>query len=268
MKIQLFSDQLRESLEKQITKLDTDRNDLVRIGQLVTIIRDTVRELKVFTGTYVFADQDEEIDFFKRIKPGFVSLFIFYRKLFALALFGSFRDQAARLENYQTILGKLERYTLKHGQLYEYWITGSTDLDTQYFVRGRISHRVIDADDQFTTGYDVKLAKLMANENLRKHILSLMSRGQQPQTKKFDLTWTAPKLGLIELLYALHLAKAVNKGGADIKVIAEALQYIFNVDLGNFYRKFQDFKFRKVDSTRFLDELKTTLQEHIDEGNK
>lgn len=267
MKIQFFSDQLRESLEKKLSKLTSDRNDLVKQGQAVNLIRDTIHDLKTFVASYTFRDSAEEVQFFKNLKPQFVSVYLFHRKLFALALFDSFRDQAARLVNYQEQLNKLERYTLKNSQYYEYWITGSTDLDSQYFLRGKSTHRVIDADEKFTTGYDTKFAKLIANEHFRKHILSLIAGSQKVEAQSFGLTWTADKVALIELIYALHSTKAVNKGDADIKVLAKAFESIFSISLGNFYRKFQDFKFRKDNPARFLDDLKTNLIRKIDESD-
>lgn len=266
MTIQLFSDTLRESLNKQISKLTTDPGDLIKIGQAINIIRSAVRELKVFTNGYQFTDEQEEVNFFKNLKPDLVSQYLFHRKLFALAVFDSFRDKAARLENYQIVLNKLERYTFKNQQYYEYWITGSSYLDAQYFLRGKMTHRIIDADDQFTTGYDVKFAKIMANERFRKYIITLLESSSGNKTAEFGLTWTAQKSALIELLYALHSSNVLNKGDADIKVIAKAFETIFNVSLGNFYRKFQDFKFRKENLTMFLDELKINLVRRIEES--
>ena len=41
------------------------------------------------------------------------------------------------------------------------------------------------------------------------------------------MTWTGSKVGLTELLFALHYQGAFNNGAADLKEVAEYLEYVF-----------------------------------------
>jgi hypothetical protein len=78
------------------------------------------------------------------------------------------------------------------------------------------------------------------------------------------LTWTAPKGGLIELIYAFQSHGVFNGGDADIRMIAEYFQRTFNVNLGNLYRRFQEIRIRKKSRSFFLDQLRDKLIERMD----
>jgi len=89
-----------------------------------------------------------------------------------------------------------------------------------------------------------------------------VSKFQEGPKKK--LLWTAPKAALIELLYSLHSAGVFNDSNAEIGQIARYLQTAFGVDLGNYYRAFQEIRIRKSGRTNFIDMLKKKLVERMD----
>jgi hypothetical protein len=78
------------------------------------------------------------------------------------------------------------------------------------------------------------------------------------------LRWTAPKVALIELIYALHASGVYNNGNTDLKRIASAFERFFQVDLGNFFNAFQEIRIRKKNRTVFVDRLKETLIRRMD----
>jgi hypothetical protein len=59
------------------------------------------------------------------------------------------------------------------------------------------------------------------------------------------LKWTASKASLIELLYALQTSGSFNNGSIDLKSLATSLENLFDIDLGNYYRVFQEIRIRK-----------------------
>ena len=80
-----------------------------------------------------------------------------------------------------------------------------------------------------------------------------------------NLHWTAKKIDLIELIYALHESKVFDNGNADIKEITHVFEKAFQIDLGdNITRSFIDIKNRKTDQTRFLNQLQATLETKIE----
>ena len=79
-----------------------------------------------------------------------------------------------------------------------------------------------------------------------------------------NLQWTSSKSALTELIYALHYNQVINNGNADIKEIALAFQQILHFDMGDFYKIFSEIKSRKNSRTKFLDDLSSGLQSHMD----
>ena len=79
------------------------------------------------------------------------------------------------------------------------------------------------------------------------------------------LTWTDDKVALVELIYAI--TKSVNNGKGTTKMIAACFEFIFQVDLGNFYNTLSDINLRKRNVTRYLDTLPKNLLEILNRLN-
>lgn len=245
-------------MKERLEEFDADQNEILKVGHALTFIREIITELKQFSSTYKFASESEEVTFFKEVKPVFLSQFFYYKKIFALKLFDSFKDVKTRQANYYKILQQLERFVQKNLEFYEYCMTNTTYLDKHYFTLNQQNHKSIDRDEKFSTGYDTKLAKILATELLKKYILELLKKSQADRSTDTSttLTWTGSKTDLIEIIYALHSADVFNNGTANIKVIASAFEDVFNISLGDYYRTFQDMRIRKRSQTPFLDILK------------
>lgn len=265
MNILTFSNQLESRMKERLAQFNADQDEIVKVGQALTFIRETIAELKQFAGAYKFNSESEEIKFFKEIKPVFLSQFFYYKKVFALRLFDSFKDAKTRQANYYNVLKQLEKFVQKNLEFYEYCMTNTTYLDQHYFTRNRQPHQSVDRDEMFTTGYDTKLAKILANELLKKHILELLKKLEVDRSTEASstLTWTGSKIDLIELIYALHSTDVFNNGTVNIKVIASAFEEVFNIRLGDYYRTFHDMRIRKRSQTPFLDQLRSRFEHRL-----
>lgn len=86
----------------------------------------------------------------------------------------------------------------------------------------------------------------------------------------FEMHWSRPKIYLIELIYALEAVGAVNQGSASIKQLVSAFEMLFQTDLGDVYGAAFRHSFMKAKArtnpTPFLDELKSSLLNRIEEG--
>lgn len=265
MDILTYSKQLESRMREQLEEFNADQDEILKVGHALTFIREIIAELKQFASTYKFTSESEEIKFFKEIKPVFLSQFFYYKKVFALRLFDSFKDAKTRQANYYKILQQLERFVQKNLEFYEYCMTNTTYLDKHYFTRNKQTHKSIDRDEKFSTGYDTKLAKVLANELLKKYILDLLKKSQTDRSSDIysALIWTGSKTDLIELIYALHSVDVFNNGTANIKVIASAFEDVFNISLGDYYRTFQDMRIRKRSQTPFLDTLRGSFTNRL-----
>ena len=138
-----------EGLQKRIKEIDAsapEEADVMRNGKALSAIQGIITELKQFTVKYAFKDAKEEIRFFKEIKPVLLSQYFYYKKIFGVVLFDSFRDRRSRIENYYRILQKLQNFARKHQAFYEYCMAGSTYLDSNYFTRNSQNLSDVDQD--------------------------------------------------------------------------------------------------------------------------
>ena len=70
------------------------------------------------------------------------------------------------------------------------------------------------------------------------------------------------------MLYALQSTGSFNNGSIGIKDLANELQSLFNVDMGNYYRAFQEIRIRKSSRTSFMDQLKNRLIKRMDDSDE
>jgi RteC protein. len=264
MDITTYCENLNSRMQERLILMGQDAGDLVKISQTLTFLRGLIGELKSFVRTYRFTSDMEEVRFFKEQKPTIVVQYLYYKKVFAVRLFDSFNDATARANNYSAELRRMEVFIRKNVSFYEYCLSGSTYLDKEYFQRGSSAVPLLTFDETFSTGYDGKLAKILANELLRTHVNSLQARNASSNAAS-TLTWTGTKTDLIELVYALQAAGVVDQGNATIKTIACTMEAAFNITLGDTYRVFQDIRIRKKSQTPFIDLLKKSIMERLND---
>ena len=163
---------------------------------------------------------------------------------------------------------KCQKYLSDNKEFYQYYRRGGTFLDLQYFVREQggailnLNNNYIVADTKFHTRHDSTLAFVIANMMfiafLQNEIQKLEKNTEQEGSTS-HLMWTANKVDLIELIYALHSSGVVNSGNAGINEMASVCEQIFNVSLGDCYRAFVEIRSRKINQTKFIDRLKESL---------
>lgn len=257
-----FAKELEVKMDSELEIVESSHDDSTRTGAAHGRMRELICRLKEFVRTYQFHDQQEEIQFFKQVKPVLVSKYIYCETIVTIQIHTSYQDQERRNGYYENILRRLERFTSRNEQFFKYYLSGSSHLDHYYFVRKKYTTKNLNVDNTFTTGYDMKLAKILAHEIIIKHIRSL-----NKSVEATGLTWSGSKTDLIELIYALHSVGCVNKGAASIKQIAMCFESLFNIKLNDYYRSFLDIKLRKGPHMGFIDSMRLKYLAKIkDEG--
>lgn len=80
------------------------------------------------------------------------------------------------------------------------------------------------------------------------------------------LHWTAPKVALVELLYAIQASGACNDGKTTLKELKTSFENNFQINLGQYSKTYLEIRSRKaIEKTQFLDQLKKDLLEKIDQ---
>jgi len=266
MDIITFSEELQLRL-KAIGNLNPGEGDLLRLGKAVSDIREIIFELKQFTVKYSFRDVDEEVQFFKEVKPVFLSQYAYYRKMFSVLFLNSFQDREGQIHNYYKVLKRLQAFAVKNQAFYEYCMSGATYLDQNYFTRRGATPSSVALDEKFSTGYDLKLSKILAHELMKEYIIDALRklRDDKASPAGQDLTWTDSKVSLIELIYALHTSGVFNHGKSDLKQVVRSFEELFSIELGNYARVFSEIRIRKSGQTNFLDHLRGRLGRLIED---
>lgn len=264
--------------------LESTVEDVSKKSESAIILSKTnLKNLRDIILSSSFKSPDEEIHFFKHIKPRVYSKLIYYVKLFNIECKrprGISKSQKKYLD-YE--INKLQVYFNDNLEFYQYYRRGGTSLDNQYFLRGKADIRLHSdnfhffTDEQFSTSHDSAVATILAYDmliiHLKKEIDKLVNSNNMETNvnayqKQSQLFWTGNKVDLIELIYALHSSGAVNSGTADIKEMAAAYEQMFNIDLGNYYHTFVEIRSRKSNNTKFLDKLKKSLLKRYEDSDE
>lgn len=263
-------------LETVIGDLEIDADcSILRIETVIYLIIDCLSELKEYVLRAGFKNEQEEIHFFKYQKPTIVSKLIYYNAIYKIET--KKPNETKALERYlNDELKKLKRYFDNNLEFYKYYRTNNSFIDEKLFVRGKHDIKLsldtyyFEADHNFSTSHDYKVAKIIANDliqvYLEDQLYSTSHTGKSKDQQK--LKWMGSKVAMIELIYALHYQGVFNNGNNDIRVIAKYFETTFNIDLGNFYQTFLELKTRKINRTKFLDELRDGLLKKMDEQDE
>lgn len=252
-------------------------NMLQKSERSYAIARQVLNEIKSFILNYSFKDPEEEIRFFKEIKPEFTKELIYHREVYEIEAAKPVGNTEMIVRHYQTAIERVRLYFDRNQEFYNYYQRDKSDLDEMYFLRNNDHSHIdntVEIDQRFCTVHSQKLSKLQAFELVNNYLQRCIYQLENPtggipeqNGRKFKSLWTDSKVALIELAYALYAHGSVNFGKGDIKDIITDLEIIFNIEVGNFYRTFQNMRIRKKNSTPFLDGLKLSYERKIDEYN-
>lgn len=228
-----------------------------------------------------FKKPQDEIDCFKSIKPKLHSEVIYFRGILIAQQNLPLGSNEIKINYLNNHLARFHVFFEENKEFIRYSRSELTFLDDHFFIREKAqTHRTYEddfaeVDFRWNTGYDIILAKCMAFEKLEHQIMHELFRIQHmeeteftpiiPQTNsKKVLKWTESKTSLVELIYALHSASALNNGQTDLKTITEVLQDLFQIELGDHYKIYHELKSRKIQRTKFLNNLTETLNRRME----
>jgi hypothetical protein len=278
-----FSESLLAALEQQIATIyRADDKPIMHAQKAIKVTVNTFEELKTFVIKYTFNSKDEEIEFFKNIKPKVASKLIYYNEIYNIEINKPSGSNKAVKKYYAKEQTKLKDFYYSNKDFYKYYRSGSNSLDKKYFLRRKHDIRLtldssyFQSDYSFATSHDFKVAQILAHQDLQKYIEAKLSKLQnsdkkipnQPQNTS-PLKWTGSKVALVELMYALHNEGVLNHGNLSLNETAKNMEVLFNIELGQFNRIFSEIKKRKtIETTSFLDNLKQNLTKKIQDADE
>lgn len=223
-----------------------------------------------------FKSQWEEINFFRNIKPYILSKLIYHNKIFRIQTACPVDGGKMYASYFSEQIKELKQEYREHiynSDFYRYYRSGRTDRDETYFRLGNINFHdglnsfVFEIDPLFSTYYDNKVARIIANELLYTYILQKINDDEMADFSARDISdsilWTDTKNALIELIYALYANSSLSDGKIGIRKISLALERMFQISLGDLHHSFHRMKYRAGSRTAFLDQLKSSLEEYM-----
>lgn len=277
-----FSDKIRFKIntEIEISCVDSDVSSDKAL-YMINFIRPLFEELREFIHKYNFQDNEEEIDFFKNIKPLILSKLIYYNDIYTLELRKPNGSKEVLKEYYKKKQMAITEFCNANLDFYQYYRSKATHLDKYYFLRGHENYQLchncgmFDKDPLFSTCCDHRVAKMLAYDMLEIYLqqrLQELERKEVIENSRASLPdnpfqWTGTKISAIELGYAIHAAGVLNNGNADIKEIMTYIEASFKIDLGDYYRAYLSMRNKKKDRTSFLTSLIVKLLRKMDEDD-
>lgn len=253
--------QLLAQIDLEIDEIDLYGYDIIETSlSMVHRLRNILIDLKNQLQTYVFASKEEEISFFKNQKPELLGRLLYFYKIYRIETQCPTGSNEVIKHHINMELDSLTYFFNRNLNFYQYYRSNSTIYDEYYFIRGKTDIRLcidsaqFDKDPNFSTGYDYKVAKILANEMLRIYLNkklqkleneSYIEKQQHSINSKTPVRFTGKKAALIELGYALVSSGDINHGNIEIKEFMNFLSSMFNIDLGGYYDAYIAMKERR-----------------------
>lgn len=264
--------QLGEELELKITEVYNDDGDIVKIAEKSLILIDeTIRKLKEMISLHHFENIAEEVHFFKKLKPQFISKFIYYSTILDIESHKPNAGSKALKKYYEAEQEKLKTFYSEHSEFYSYYRREATYLDHKIFVRNsydlkmKLSLGFYNFDTSFTTSHDHFIAKFIANKQFDLYLKRQIENVSDNVSAKVisPLVWSSSKVGLIELVYALYHMRCFNGGNIELSEVIKFVEKSLDTDLGNFHKTVFEIRNRKQGPTKFLNLISENLNQHF-----
>jgi hypothetical protein len=270
-----------QSLLIQLDEESTDNQQpLYWLSSCIEKIRHSIMELENYIKENPLSNTEEEILYFKQIRPMFCAQLIYYTETFNLERALQLIDKNEWLCYLKDEMKMIPRFFKKNNFLHEYYRLGLSELDHLYFTRKASAKSLLLPEFptlEFTAAASTSyiFAKIMAYEKLREHIqfkLNELEPAGNIETAmngdKNKLKWTGETINLVEMAYGLWLTGQINNGNVSITEIIEWLESRLGVRVGRAYRRWTEISRRKILSpTKYLDQMRSELIKRIDQEN-
>lgn len=265
-----FTSCLKKEIDTKIEQIEcSEISMMTKSLEASHILTEAFKQLKAFILSYNFKDEEEEIFFFKDVKPKLCSRLIYYRKVYNIEMDRPAGTDKQR-EYLSEILEGINKYNCKRLDFIRYYRSCSSHLDAFYFLRNKPDmeqyletfHHEFDSD--FSTNCDFKVSKILANDMLSAYLMQEMEllndNGIKANSFGFPatkVTWKGSKAELQEQIISWDSAGAF--GDVPLTQLHNYIQSVFNIQLdSNLSRVLDDLKIRNT-PTPFIDKLKDTL---------
>lgn len=275
---QLYKNLLLSIDKEEKTASRNSKSVICEAYHMLSFLRELLTEIKAEVLANGFASAQDEIVFFKCVKPQILGKLIYYNKFIILESNAPQTDELLQLYYAEQLklLNKEFKKDIGASEFYKYYRSGRIDKDETFYRLGNINFYeglnsfFFEVDTEFSTQYDYKIAKIISFDLLHNYVCSKLGKRDEfgkdavSSVENSDFSWTDSKNALIELIYALHISGSVSHGRAGIKRITKLFEELFEVNLGDIHHAFHQMKFRAGEKASYLVFLKTSLEQYMD----
>lgn len=224
-----------------------------------------------------FANQEDEIHFFKHIKSKPLQYLVYYTEVRKCELRLPQLGKKPKLRFLREQRQRINRFFSKHLEVRHYLLEGGKDMDAIYFLlngRRYFSLRLdyhYHQDTLFETSHDVLFSTIQGMERFGRYLME-----KEQQIKKVlsisghrhigtPFNFTLPPTAAMELIYALREAKAINHGNFEIKAFTDFFCSTFDIEIKDPYALFGQISNRKKQRAKYLQQMPDALLNFLDE---
>lgn len=239
------------------------------------MIEQYVMELKAWMLSHEFESLTEEVEVFKYHAPEIFAALIYYRKLKTLHNRMNAINRSMQKKYLRRELKKINFFFTTNHELFIYYTKELNDRDQSLFIRNVNDNMYVTDDYAFLMDHrfcplaTYKIAKMKAYQKLEADIINCLKNKETSlltqQPDQANVHWTASKSAATELVYGLFASGVFNSGQAKLKEIIAVFERSFHLSLDGYHRSYQDLKMRKKSRTSFLSDLRTQLENKMDE---
>jgi hypothetical protein len=249
-----------------------------RYNASVVLVNKAVADLKVQLKKNEFASQEEEVSFFKEIRPKILAHKLRVSVEYNISVNEPIGTTEVLINYFEEAIKGFQSLFKLNSFYYQYYRNHFSELDHLYFIRNA-DHSLIplpeitDTEHNDTTPMSDLFAKFIAFEQVNQMIIyrisSLMNNPAAIRTEsEVELRWTGEVINIVELAYGIWLTGQVNNGNASLNQIVRWFEANLKVNIGIAQRKFSEISRRKrLSITKFIDQMRTAIHGKIDQIN-
>lgn len=253
----------------------SDSSLTAQIRQQVETAFSYLCRLKAKMLDYSFPDAQDEISFFKQIKPKFSALLIYYSAIERIELTKPGGSPVNLKNYYQRELKAVGRFFEANREIYAYYRSEKDHLDHLLFLRGQadpprwLCKIHVDHDERFSTAADYIFANIRAKEQIARYLENALSGLDfHPFDEDEPTNWTGESIDLLEVAYGWFYTGQINHGKAEIGIIVRKLEKVFNVNIGRPARRLSEIRQRKrLSRTKYIDKMAKAIQNRLDDDD-
>lgn len=278
--IQKFSEKLYQKLERELEQIAIEVSDpLLKMKTALKPIAFALKQLRNFLNENPFSAKEDEIRFFKYIKPNFYCWQIYFTELYTIESRIPVGETKVQVEHFRKELLYIERFFSQYQFHYQYYKLNANELDDLYFIRGVEIQSVLlpelpEPDSNFSTNSDYLFAKMKAYDMLKDWLENKIMEIKNPDSKNLNtvdtkLKWTGDTINLLEIAYGWYFTGQINDGKANIIDIVKTIEQVFKVNIGRPYRRLSEIRQRKrLSRTKYIDEMASAITKKLDDEDE